>query len=82
MKVELKLFATLMPYLPPGAKKNAVTVEVEPGCTMNQLISRYRVPREEVHLVLLNGHFVNENGRGAPLREGDTLAIWPPVAGG
>ena len=31
MKVELKLFATLMPYLPPEAEKNAFTVEVEPG---------------------------------------------------
>ncbi len=82
MKVELKLFATLMGYLPPDANKNAVTVEVEEGCTMNQLLRRYRVPQEEVHLVLRNGHFVAEGSRDHPMEEGDTLAIWPPVAGG
>ncbi len=82
MQVELKLFATLMSYLPPDARKNAAMVEVEPGCTPNQLLDRHRVPREEVHLVLLNGHFVNVEDRDKPMQEGDTLAIWPPVAGG
>lgn len=82
MKVELKLFATLMTYLPPEARKNAAILEVDAGCTPNQLLDHHRVPREQVHLVLLNGHFVAESDRDAPLQEGDTLAIWPPVAGG
>ena len=82
MQVELKLFATLMSYLPPDARKNAAMVEIESDCTPNQLLDRHRVPREEVHLVLLNGHFVNEEDRDKPMQEGDTLAIWPPVAGG
>ena len=82
MKVQLKLFATLSTYLPPGAEKNAVTLSVEPGLTIHQLIDRYQVPREQVHLVLLNGHFVAESDRDAALSEGDALAIWPPVAGG
>ncbi len=82
MKVELKLFATLMPYLPPEAQKNAVIVEVENGCTLNQLIRRFKVPHEEVHLVLLNGLYVDQCERDQPIQEGDTLAIWPPVAGG
>jgi molybdopterin converting factor small subunit len=82
MRVQLKLFATLMSYLPPGAEKNAVVLDVEPGLTLDQLIERHRVPREQVHLVLLNGQFIAEPERDRPLSEGDTLAIWPPVAGG
>jgi molybdopterin converting factor small subunit len=33
--------------------------------------------------VLLNGIFVPPSRRpAAPLSDGDTIAIWPPVAGG
>ena len=36
-----------------------------------------------VFLVLINGVFVAPQERNKPLlRDGDTLAIWPPVAGG
>ncbi len=71
-----------MSYLPAGASKNAVNIEVAPGTTINQLIEEYRVPNSEIHLVLLNGLFVSESDRDQPVKDGDTLAIWPPVAGG
>ena len=82
MQVTFKLFATLMQYLPAGASKNAVELEIAPGTTINQLIDQYKVPHSEVHLVLLNGLFLQEADRNRPIEEGDTLAIWPPVAGG
>ncbi len=82
MQVTFKLFATLMPYLPEGAKKNAVQLSIEPGTTIYQLLDRYKLPRDEIHLVLLNGKFQVEQDRENALSEGDTLAIWPPVAGG
>lgn len=82
MQVTFKLFATLMPYLPAGAEKNAVEIEVKPETTINQLIDQYQVPRAQVHLVLLNGLFLTESDRDRPMQEGDKLAIWPPVAGG
>ena len=82
MQVTLKLFATLMPYLPSGAVKNAVSLEIPSDTSINQLIGQYNVPAPMVHLVLLNGLFVNEEDRDQALKQGDTLAIWPPVAGG
>lgn len=82
MQITFKLFATLMQYLPSGASKNAVEIEVAPGTTINQLIDQYKVPSSEVHLVLLNGLFLHESDRDQPMKEGDILAIWPPVAGG
>lgn len=82
MQVTFKLFATLMDYLPDEAVKNAVQIEVASSTTPNQLIDEYKVPRNQVHLVLINGVFVDESGRDLPLNPNDTLAIWPPVAGG
>lgn len=82
MHIQFKLFATLMNYLPPGAVKNVIALDVEEGMTPYQLIDKYAVPRKEVHLVLVNGVYVDESGRDLPLKENDTLAIWPPVAGG
>ena len=82
MQVTFKLFASLMAYLPEGAHKNEAQLEVEPGITPNQLIERYSVPKSEVHLVLLNGIYLDENARDDAMKDGDTLAIWPPVAGG
>ncbi len=84
MRITLKLYATLGELLPPGAFENAAEIEVAPDATLNQVIDRYRVPRELAHLVLINGLFVCAEDRDVPgrFKEGDTLAIWPPVAGG
>jgi molybdopterin converting factor small subunit len=36
-----------------------------------------------VHLVLVNGKYIEPSQRASyALKEGDVLAIWPPIAGG
>lgn len=82
MKVTLKLFATLSGYLPPEARQNAVELDVEEGTTPMALLERFGVPREAVHLVLLNGVFITPDRRIDAMGPGDVLAVWPPVAGG
>jgi len=83
MRVQLKLFATLSDFLPPGAARNAVDVEVPEGATPHQVMDLYRVPRGQAHLVVVNGMFVPPQERDSlALAEGDDLALWPPVAGG
>ncbi len=83
MKITLKLFASLTDYLPEGAVRNAAEVEVPAGASLNAVIDRYRVSRELAHLVLVNGVYAGASEREKScLKEGDTLAIWPPVAGG
>jgi sulfur carrier protein ThiS len=83
MRVTLKLYASLGPYLPPHAERNAAVVEVRDGATIEELLSAHGVPRELCHLVLLNGVFQPPARRGeAKLTEGDAVAVWPPVAGG
>ncbi len=85
MKVVLKLFASLTDYLPQKGRErdHAVDVEVPPGATIASVIERYGLPPRSVHLVLVNGIYVEPRARATrTLREGDHLAIWPPVAGG
>ena len=83
MQITLKLFATLMDYLPENADQHAVRIEVPEQASANFVIDQFKVPREMAHLVLLNGIYLHPNERDKPgFREGDTLAIWPPVAGG
>ena len=84
MKITFKLFATLTDYLPTQEKyTNAVDLEVAPGTTIGQVVEAHRLPAKWVHLVLVNGTYVAPEQRMAHvLHEGDTLAIWPPIAGG
>lgn len=84
MKIIFKLFATLTDYLPTTDKyTNLVELEVASDTTIDQVITQHRLPAKWVHLVLVNGSYVAPDQRlGYVLQEGDTLAIWPPIAGG
>jgi thiamine biosynthesis protein ThiS len=83
MKVILKLYASLTDYLPPDARQNQVHLDVDDGATVGGVIEHYRLPPKLTHLVLVNGVFVPPAARATTaLREGDRLAVWPPIAGG
>jgi sulfur carrier protein ThiS len=84
MKVRFKLFAMLQDYLPVEARQtNALELELDTGATVLQVIERFGLPLKSCHLVLVDGSFVPAAERGARvLNEGETLAIWPPIAGG
>lgn len=83
MQITIKLYAMLSKYLPPGAERNASPLEVADGASIDAVVAQLNLPRELVHLVLLNGVFVPPDRRPATtLQEGDTVVIWPPVAGG
>ena len=62
--------------------QNAVEVEVSDSASVDTVISDFNLPLDLVHLVILNGVYVAPEARGQVMSEGDTLAIWPPVAGG
>jgi sulfur carrier protein ThiS len=85
MRLTFKLHASLADHLPPESrgKINAVEIDVPDDTTLDALIERYRLPRKSVHLVLVNGVFLAPAERAtARFRDGDTIAIWPPIAGG
>ncbi len=84
MKITLKLFASLTDYLPESSRyTNIVELEVLEGATIGQIIEAHRLPPKLVHLVLVNGKYIDPEKRaGHKLMEADVLAIWPPIAGG
>ena len=83
MQITFKLFAGLSQYLPSGSVRNSASIDLEPDETVHQFIHRQKVPSTEVHLVLVNGKYLSDAERmDYALEAGDTLAIWPPVAGG
>lgn len=83
MQVTLKLFATLSDYLPPGASKNTVPREVGDGVSVRELLASTGVPMEKCHLILVNGVYVAPaKAADKRLAAGDTVSVWPPVAGG
>ena len=84
MKITFKLFASLTDYLPVEAKyTNVIELEVAPDATISQIIAPFGLPPKLVHLVLINGKYIEPEKRlSQTLVDGDVLAIWPPIAGG
>ena len=83
MKIKFKLFATLADYLPQPSRTNSVELEVAAGSTIQSIIDQFQLPGKLVHLVLVNGLYIYPTARiTTKLKEGDVLAIWPPIAGG
>ena len=88
VRVKFKLFAMLSDHLPweyEGRPRdgNVLELELAAGTTVQQVVDRFSLPERLVHLVLVDGHFVAKEERAARvLADGETLAIWPPVAGG
>ena len=79
MRVDVKLFATLRKYLPAEAQNKTVSVSLPDGGTVGDALDAAGVPRAEAHLLILNG---DSRSPDHPLQEGDTLSVFPPVAGG
>jgi molybdopterin converting factor small subunit len=84
MKITLKLFATLTDYLPVESRyTNIVELDLMERTTIGQIIETHQLPPKLVHLVLVNGKYIEPEKRASySLLEGDVLAIWPPIAGG
>ena len=80
--VRFKLYAGLTDYLPPEASSNAVQLQLSDDASPSSVLRKHRVPKRLAHLVMVNGIYVNPSDRDKPLNDGDTLAVWPPVAGG
>jgi sulfur carrier protein ThiS len=88
MKITFKLFAMLSDHLPAqvnGAVRtgNQIELDLPEGTTVQQVIDRFALPASLVHLVLVDGRYIDKGARASEiLSEGRVLAIWPPIAGG
>ncbi len=79
MNVEIKLFFNLAQYLPPGSEKSSARISLAEGTTVHDLLQQLNLPADITKTVLVNGIRTED---GAPLHEGDSIAVFPPMAGG
>jgi molybdopterin converting factor small subunit len=83
-EITVKLFAGLMEYLPiKSTKHHGFSYPWADGLTVGAVIDDLHLPRNTIHIVLLNGVYLAPEDRDATmLKEDDVLGFWPPVAGG
>lgn len=79
MNLEVCLYASLAAHLPDRADGNSCVMEVEDGSTVEALLTRLNVPLHAAKIIFLNGTHAQ---LGTSLKEGDRLAVFPPIAGG
>jgi molybdopterin converting factor small subunit len=79
VRVEVRLFATLERYLPPGSHAGVATLDVPDGSTAADVARRLGIPAGLERVLLINGR---EATPDRPLAAGDVLDLYPPLAGG
>lgn len=79
MKVEIALYATLSKYLPRGAENRKAVIDAGDGATALEIMNQLGIPQEYPNILLVNGKQAHAD---TVLKDGETLAIFPPLAGG
>ncbi len=80
MKVVVKLFASYRKLLPGEAVNGKIEIDLPPGTTLADLMSRFQVPLTEDSVFLING--LTPTSLEQELFDGDTVAAFSAVAGG
>lgn len=74
MELEIKLFATLRKFDLQQEK-----IEFTDGTTVRDILESMGIPPSEVAVVLVNGRHAKLEQQ---LHDGETIAVFPPIAGG
>lgn len=79
MTIEVRLFATLAEFLPPGSKSGRATLDVPETTSVGGVIASLGIPSTMPCIVLVNGEDAETDRALAP---GDVVTLFPPLAGG
>jgi sulfur carrier protein len=79
MKVKLKLFATFREYLPEGNDGHSIMLELSDSTKVESVLEQLHLPQDVPKIILINGL---QKTASEALNEGDTLSVFPPIAGG
>ena len=72
--IEVRFFATLR-----NGRGKITEIPAEEVSTAGDILRRFEIPAEEVHILLINGfHSKPED----PVKDGDIISLFPPVGGG
>ena len=73
--ITVKFFANLRRTAPP---KKVINLPL--GSTVSTILNMYNIPKESKLIILING--TPHQKKGTIIKNGDTIAIFPPLAGG
>jgi molybdopterin converting factor small subunit len=79
MTITVALYAGLARFLPSGAEGRKATVDVPDGAAVQDVIRRLGIPDDVLCIPVVNGTRVTA---ARVLRDGETLSVFPPLAGG
>ena len=77
MRVEVRAFATLRAFLPPGSR-HATVLAVPEGSTIRDVARALGIADEMALVALLNGR---EAEPGQPVTSDDVVTLFPPLVG-
>ena len=78
MKVSVNLLVNLRQYTPDG-EGDAFELEVDPETSAGMVHEALGLPAKLQTVILVNGRHATED---TPLSDGDTLTLYPTMAGG
>jgi molybdopterin converting factor small subunit len=79
MKVSLRLIGSYRKLLPPETAGSVLLLEVPPGTSVSELLTRFEVPLTDDSVIVVNGLTVD---RETALSEGDEVSAFSAMAGG
>ncbi|HJX32506.1 MAG TPA: MoaD/ThiS family protein [Thermodesulfobacteriota bacterium] len=82
--VAAKLFVNFKKYLPKDAIEGKAIISLDEGSTLEDLLNILTIPTDEPKMILINGlsQGVFTKVNPTPLKEGDTIVLFPPAGGG
>jgi sulfur-carrier protein len=79
MEIEIRLFAILRDYLPPGTEGFAFKKTLDKAATVKDIMEELKLPQDEQMIVIVKGNHASDD---YVLQDGDVVSIFPPIAGG
>jgi molybdopterin converting factor small subunit len=79
VRVGVTLFATLERYLPQDSQQGSAYLEIPEGSTVSDVAAALGIPVDLPRIILVNDEDADDSRR---LRQGDTVTLFPPLAGG
>ena len=84
MRINVRLFANLRDRFPQSARGRG-EVELDDGASLDDLIEQLEIPESLAQMVLIDGQQIPRGSEARTdriLEEGETVCIFPPLAGG
>jgi len=80
VRVEVRLFATLARHHPRTPAGSSFDVTLEDAATLSDLAAVLGIPRDEIHLAMIDGRTVFDVD--SALLDGCRVGLFPPIGGG